>query len=98
MYCNPVAFHRVLKFSSNSSNSVCERHVSRDIKTTKTNLKYKILFNTNDKKKFNKKNKSGHLKRSWRFTCHFYIEKVSQREMTRNKNVKSWQTPAEDRN
>lgn len=57
MYRNPVVFHRVSKFSSDSSNSVCERHVSRDIKTTKTNLKYKILFNTNDKKKFNKKNK-----------------------------------------
>lgn len=40
---------------------------------------------------------SGHLKRSWRFTCHFYIEKVSQREVTRNKNVKSWRTPGEDR-
>lgn len=57
MYCNPVAFHRVSKFSSNSSNSVCKRHVSRDIKNTKTNMKYKILFNTNNKKKFNRKNK-----------------------------------------
>lgn len=54
MYCNPVAFHRVSKFSSNS---VCKRHVSRDIKNTKTNTKYKILFNANNKKKFNKKNK-----------------------------------------